>query len=547
MIIWSRYSISKQMWAGRKFFILQCLLLVCLFSVLNVILPSRGMFMIEDTVKDVILGTSKVNTSIEDGDGDDDDDDDGFRLSKLNPINQQNDLHEEEDDNNEEEEEIHEEEEDMEEESQLNEEEDDDDDDLDEGDDMEDDDLNTDEDVEEDDLVVLSEQTPMDQQDDLNEEEEGEENEERSNLNEKNDEINDDTSTTLVSSPIYPPDATGSWSNCTTTNDDDEINKNPRHVDERFTVVSCKTIPYRVKKNVFSQAPKVVIGVLSGAGGKGPTNRQSIRDTWADGQNGIFFLVAGSWDEIADEYDIKGDLIWIDEEEVYDGEKSVLTYKTQSFVSIVYDLASDLGLDISYAFKTDDDSYIHIQNLYYQLLEAEHELPHDFWGWCQRKKFAPLRDQTSKWPVSYELYPEPMYPRYCQGAGFALSWKFIECATEEHHIASIRFMPFEDVSMGMIAERCQIEPTMIEEERWIRHYRTDSDEEKERVREGMPKIDKSKLPRPDMNNRIVQHRIYDDWDMKEHHKIVMDETNYELESDVKWYYRPELEEGGERR
>mmetsp|Transcript_27407 Transcript_27407/g.33895 ORF Transcript_27407/g.33895 Transcript_27407/m.33895 type:complete len:537 (+) Transcript_27407:202-1812(+) len=515
----------------------------------NSFLRGHGTYL--ENVNDEDSPTSNIqtlNNSSRNNNNGDDDDDDGFRLSKLNPINQQNDLHEEEDDNNEEEEEIHEEEEDMEEESQLNEEEDDDDDDLDEGDDMEDDDLNTDEDVEEDDLVVLSEQTPMDQQDDLNEEEEGEENEERSNLNEKNDEINDDTSTTLVSSPIYPPDATGSWSNCTTTNDDDEINKNPRHVDERFTVVSCKTIPYRVKKNVFSQAPKVVIGVLSGAGGKGPTNRQSIRDTWADGQNGIFFLVAGSWDEIADEYDIKGDLIWIDEEEVYDGEKSVLTYKTQSFVSIVYDLASDLGLDISYAFKTDDDSYIHIQNLYYQLLEAEHELPHDFWGWCQRKKFAPLRDQTSKWPVSYELYPEPMYPRYCQGAGFALSWKFIECATEEHHIASIRFMPFEDVAVGLLAKRCNIQPTTIKNENLMNMYRFGRSEEVWRTNNNQDKMEKNKLPKPNMKNgRIVQHRIYDDWDMKEHHKIVMDETNYELESDVKWYYRPELEEGGERR
>lgn len=372
--------------------------------------------------------------------------------------------------------------------------------------------------------------------------------------------------------------ATGSWANCTiaqsspTTNITRSLNissslfikETASIIDNttvdttgvlttttiRSTTVSCHTISYRIDIPTFQKAKGIIIGVLSHSGGLGPTRRQSIRDTWGntnqyENQNihsmHVTFLVAGPWDAIRDEYETYGDLIWIDEEEVYDGEHSVLTYKTQSFINIVYDLVTELDMDtIKYVFKADDDCYIHMQNLYNQLLVGveQRDQPRDYWGWCQLKKWPPNRDTTAKWPVSYELYPEPMYPRYCQGAGFALSWKFIECASSQNHISMSRYMPFEDVSMGVIAERCNIIPTMVETRRWINLYRTGLKEEENRVRNGLPKIDKSKLTRPAMLNRIVQHRIYDEWDMKEHHKVVMDPKRYNQESTVQWYKPP---------
>ena len=60
------------------------------------------------------------------------------------------------------------------------------------------------------------------------------------------------------------------------------------------------------------------------------------------------------------------------------------------------------------------------------------------------------------------------FPRYCQGAGFALSRRFLECSGGDgQHIAKARFMPFEDVAMGLIAQRCDVTPTMVEDERMI--------------------------------------------------------------------------------
>ena len=148
-----------------------------------------------------------------------------------------------------------------------------------------------------------------------------------------------------VAFPSYfEPNSTGSWSNCTEQSTPKSKKSSSSHPDEKITVVSCHTIYYRTKKSSFRKAKDVIIGVLS----KGPERRNVIRDTWAKDQKGIFFLVAGPWNVIAEEYETYGDIIWIDEEEIYQGEKSVLTYKTQSFIKIIYDMSTELHLKIYY-------------------------------------------------------------------------------------------------------------------------------------------------------------------------------------------------------
>jgi len=333
-----------------------------------------------------------------------------------------------------------------------------------------------------------------------------------------------------------PPHTTGAFANCTNAS----LTTAPPHHDQKNITLSCHTLPYRIPQIVSSE--KIFIGVLSEAGGDGPDRRQSIRDTWATNHS-VYFLVAGPWKNVEKEYNENQDLIWLDEDEIYDGERSVLTYKTMALMKIVHHLSTSQNLEIKYAFKTDDDSFINVSYLHKYLLETNHDEEFDYWGWCQRKMFMPLRGSNDKWAVSNKTYPEPRYPRYCQGAGFALSWKFLSCAAGPgNHIANSRFMPFEDVATGLIAQRCGIVPTMVEDPRLIHMYRTDRTEERERVNQGLPKISKKKLPIPDMEGRIVQHRIYDAWDMKEHYKQVFDPEGYKKNSDFEWYYREEEEE-----
>jgi hypothetical protein len=430
---------------------------------------------------------------------------------------------------------------------------------------------------------------------------------------------------------------TGAFANCTksissSTSSSSSQQKNI-FPDQRSTIVSCHTINYRIKKKHLLQMKlqnhnqnhnSIVIGVLSsGKDDKNNNNngfqrRQSIRDTWAYNQTGIFFLVAKPFHStlspsslssssnkndninnttmttqhihnhnsssllLEEEYELYDDLVWIDEEENYNGEQSVLTYKTLSFVNIIHDLVLEIQQEqeeeiqheyeiqeqqsfVKYIFKTDDDSYLHIQNLYLHLFQEEstkssttdNQKSIDYWGECKKEQVEPLRSNDNKWAVSYELYPEQFYPKYCQGAGFALSWKLIDCASSssslsskgigssssssmDSHIANARYMPFEDVAVGLIAKRCNFEPTNIQNKAWMHMYRFERAEEKWRVNKGLERMPKFKLPKPNMDGgRVIQHRIYDDWDMREHHKIVMDKERYDEESEVQWYYRPE--------
>ena len=97
----------------------------------------------------------------------------------------------------------------------------------------------------------------------------------------------------------------------------------------------------------------------------------------------------------------------------------------------------------------------------------------------------------------------------CQGAGFGLSRSLLDCAVDEDHIADFRYMPFEDVSIGIIAERCGFKPTMIA---GIKVFRADTPKERLCVKEGIPmkecyKDDSDWPPAIKMDSRIVQHRV----------------------------------------
>jgi len=124
---------------------------------------------------------------------------------------------------------------------------------------------------------------------------------------------------------------TGSWQNCTSVPENQMIRTAEKHPDSSFTTVSCIKVHYRIPKRSIITSADVIIGVLSAAAGDGPTRRKSIRSTWGYRKEYVFFIVAGPWKDIAEEYQEHGDLLWIDKEEIYVTETSVLTLKTEAF------------------------------------------------------------------------------------------------------------------------------------------------------------------------------------------------------------------------
>ena len=290
--------------------------------------------------------------------------------------------------------------------------------------------------------------------------------------------------------------------------------------------------------------PTVLIGVLSSASGSGPSRRQTIRETWASSPtpgSAVVFLVAGPWTAIADEYATYSDLVWIDEDEVYDGERSVLTYKTTSFLTIVHNVNHQLNDNVGnaagydYLFKTDDDCYLSITKLRRSLHRPPPSQPlitppyYDYYGFCRAQRPQPLRNPNDTWSISNLTYPEPYFPRYCQGAGFALSRRFVARAAAlgpgGSTIAKARYMPFEDVAVGLLAERCGMEPTMVEEvDSWKMYRGGGGREERDRVNFGGGKG--GGLPTPDMRGVVLQHRVASDGDMREFHEAAMDPEGY---------------------
>jgi hypothetical protein len=88
---------------------------------------------------------------------------------------------------------------------------------------------------------------------------------------------------------------------------------------------------------------------------------------------------------------------------------------------------------------------------------------HDYVGQCKLVHYEVHREAEYKWPLRVETYPEQQwFPRYCQGAGFAVSKTFVDRAVGERdiHVANFKCTPFEDAAVGMLAERCNIDPQL---------------------------------------------------------------------------------------
>ena len=146
---------------------------------------------------------------------------------------------------------------------------------------------------------------------------------------------------------------------------------------EDWVSISGKAITYRYS-SLLSEPPvdnpqRIVVGVLSAA--QNTASRHMIRSTWAQAQQNIFFLVAGPWEDVSREFSVHGDLLWLDMKESY---YYGLTYKTGVFLHAVDKYVEQY----SYAFKTDDDSYVVIE----KLREVLHINQPNYWGNCNDKE-----------------------------------------------------------------------------------------------------------------------------------------------------------------
>lgn len=107
------------------------------------------------------------------------------------------------------------------------------------------------------------------------------------------------------------------------------------------------------------------------------------------------------------------------------------------------------NLTAAYVMKCDDDTFIRLDAV---MNEVEHIAPkRSLYMGNLNLLHRPLR--SGKWAVTFEEWPEEIYPPYANGPGYVISSDIANFIASQHANDSLRLFKMEDVSMGMWVEQ----------------------------------------------------------------------------------------------
>lgn len=171
-------------------------------------------------------------------------------------------------------------------------------------------------------------------------------------------------------------------------------------------------------------------------------------------------MLAGNWtSSLREEWEQCQDLIWIDHSDTYRN----LTIKVYAGFTAIYHHhaaflhpAAIMNKTVQ-IFKTDDDIYLDPLRLRYAIATASGE---SISGHCWSGTKV-IRDEANKWHVPHSEYPKEEFPRYCCGAGYAVTPLFLACALPTLAKAET-CVRNEDTQGGILVEACHLpEPVSI--------------------------------------------------------------------------------------
>ncbi|XP_026091238.1 beta-1,3-galactosyltransferase 1-like [Carassius auratus] len=140
-----------------------------------------------------------------------------------------------------------------------------------------------------------------------------------------------------------------------------------------------------------------------------------------------------------------------------------LTIKTM----VIMDWLATRCPQASYAMKIDSDMYIGLENLMSLLLAPNTPRENYITGYLMWDRPV-IRDKNSKWYVSEELYPEPIYPTYLLGMGYVfsndLSGKIVEASKK------VKAFNIEDAYVGACLKQLGIAPSSPPDPSQFRAY-----------------------------------------------------------------------------
>ncbi|NIG59559.1 lactosylceramide 1,3-N-acetyl-beta-D-glucosaminyltransferase [Pontoporia blainvillei] len=139
----------------------------------------------------------------------------------------------------------------------------------------------------------------------------------------------------------------------------------------------------------------------------------------------------------------------------------------QAFADTFYNLTLKFLLQFSWAnsfcphakflMTADDDIFIHMPNLIEYLQSLERIGVQDFWIGRVHRGAPPVRDKSSKYYVSYEMYQWPAYPDYTAGAAYVISGDVAAKVYEASQTLNSSLY-IDDVFMGLCANKIGIVP-----------------------------------------------------------------------------------------
>ncbi|XP_057493428.1 hydroxyproline O-galactosyltransferase GALT2-like isoform X1 [Actinidia eriantha] len=123
--------------------------------------------------------------------------------------------------------------------------------------------------------------------------------------------------------------------------------------------------------------------------------------------------------------------------------KTIAICKAQTFTTQVQNVTA------AHIMKCDDDTFVRVDTV---LKEIEGVPPkRSLYMGNLNLLHRPLR--SGKWAVTYEEWPEEVYPPYANGPGYVISNDIAKFVVSQHVNRRLRLFKMEDVSMGMWVEQ----------------------------------------------------------------------------------------------
>ncbi|XP_073700983.1 beta-1,3-galactosyltransferase 1-like [Garra rufa] len=129
-----------------------------------------------------------------------------------------------------------------------------------------------------------------------------------------------------------------------------------------------------------------------------------------------------------------------------------LTIKTM----VIMDWLATRCPQANYSMKVDSDMYLNLENLMSLLLAPNTPRQNYITGMVMWDRPV-IRDKSSKWYVSEELYPEPKYPTYLLGMGYVFSNDLSKKLVEASKV--IKPFNIEDAYVGACLKQLGVEPS----------------------------------------------------------------------------------------